>query len=292
MGLFGITITMILIVLLWSHIVITVPAGHVGVLWLRFFGGTVANFSYNEGTKVIFPWDRVFLYDARMQRIDETYKALTSDGLTVRMSVSATFFINRNRVGTLHARFGDNYPTTLIAPTIASQVNLIAANRIPSELHSLARAEMVHQMIQGISQKIVEASRDAPNAGAPLIDLVELNIHDVELPRSVQASIENKLSAEEDVQRRQSLLESEQLESQRRIVDAEGTRRVQEIITPGLTGPFLRWQANDALTRLVQQRNNKTIVLGPGVGLGSVILDGSSGGSSNLGQPDRARQTH
>jgi hypothetical protein len=142
------------------------------------------------------------------------------------------------------------------------------------------------------SKKISEASRDTPSAGLPVIDLVELNIHDVKLPPSVQASIEDKLSAEEDVKRQQYLVERQQLENQRRILEAEGTRQVQAIITPGLTGPFLRWQANDTLERLVQQPNNKTIVLGPGVGLGSVILDGSGRDSVSSGQPDRARQAH
>jgi prohibitin 2 len=287
--LFGVIIATILVAILWSRLVVTVPSGHVGALWHRFGGGTVKDFTYGEGTKIIFPWDRIFLYDARLQRVDDTVAALTSDGLRVLLRVSATFYINRERVGELHAYFGGHYQTTLISPTIASQVDLLAATRPANQMYSLARADMVSEMVRGISQKVSEAVRDAPGGKPPVIKFVELNIHDIELPASVQSAIEDKLNAQESTRREQYLVERERYENERRQVQAEGTRNVQRIITPGLTAPYLRWQATDALTRLALTPSTKTIVVGPGVGLGAVMVDGNNASTTNPGLPQKEK---
>jgi hypothetical protein len=53
-------------VVLYPHMVITVPSGQVGVLWKRFGGGTVLDPRKlkNEGFNLILPWNRVFLSEA------------------------------------------------------------------------------------------------------------------------------------------------------------------------------------------------------------------------------------
>src|ERR1700740_2448032 len=56
------------IVLLWPIMVIEIPPGHAGVLWSRFAGGT-SDRIYPEGTRIILPWDRLTIYDIRLQRL-------------------------------------------------------------------------------------------------------------------------------------------------------------------------------------------------------------------------------
>jgi prohibitin 1 len=56
-------------VLLAPFVLVTVPSGYVGVVWKRFRGGTVVDprqLKY-EGMRFVWPWDRVFLYDMRVQ---------------------------------------------------------------------------------------------------------------------------------------------------------------------------------------------------------------------------------
>jgi hypothetical protein len=52
-------------IVLYPHMVVTVPSGQVGVLWKRFGGGTVLDPRKlkNEGFNLILPWNEVFLYD-------------------------------------------------------------------------------------------------------------------------------------------------------------------------------------------------------------------------------------
>src|SRR4029077_19100770 len=76
-------------VVLYPHMVITVPSGEVGVLWKRFGGGTVldARKLKNEGFNLILPWNRVFLYDLRLQSFTERYNAISSDGVSLTATV-------------------------------------------------------------------------------------------------------------------------------------------------------------------------------------------------------------
>src|SRR5499433_4444212 len=62
-------------IVLYPHMVVTVPSGQIGVLWKRFGGGTVLDPRKlkNEGFNLILPWNRVFLYDLRLQSFTEPY---------------------------------------------------------------------------------------------------------------------------------------------------------------------------------------------------------------------------
>src|SRR5262249_33315336 len=80
-------------VVLYPHMVVTVPSGEVGVLWKRFGGGTVldARKLKSEGFNLILPWNRVFLYDLRLQSFTESYNAISSDGVSLTASVVVRF---------------------------------------------------------------------------------------------------------------------------------------------------------------------------------------------------------
>jgi hypothetical protein len=60
------------------NVIVTVPTGHVGVLWKRFRGGTQLDLRQlkEEGLRILLPWDKMFLYDLRLQTTTDTYNAI------------------------------------------------------------------------------------------------------------------------------------------------------------------------------------------------------------------------
>ena len=70
------------------EILVVVPSGSVGVLWLRFFGGTVTDRVYAEGLHAIFPWDRMFIYNTRMENDTKTYQAIAANGMMLSVEVA------------------------------------------------------------------------------------------------------------------------------------------------------------------------------------------------------------
>lgn len=252
-----------LLLAFWQRIVITVPSGYVGVLWLRFFGGTWKGFYYGEGTKVIFPWDRIFLYDARLRRLDRQVESLTRDGLKVDIDVTVTYFINKLEAAYVQENFGPAYEAQLIEPIVVSQLALFVADRNVEQMYSLVRSTIEATIINGIQTKIVKASemRTSPHVS---ISVVDVNIRRVGLPPNFREAVESKLSAQQEIQRRQYLVEQQRLTNEQKIIEARGIETVQGIISPGLSEPYLQWEAIRAGAQLASSPNAKAVVFGIG----------------------------
>src|ERR1700761_5861764 len=103
-------------VVLYPHMVVTVPSGEGGVLWKRFGGGTVLDPRKlkNEGVNLILPWNRVFLYDLRLQSFTESYNAISSDGVSLTAAVIVRFRLQRDAVPVLHQAIGPNFEQVLV----------------------------------------------------------------------------------------------------------------------------------------------------------------------------------
>ena len=56
--------------LIAPNVIVTVPSGHVGILWKRFRGGTQLDprLLKDEGMRVLLPWDKLVLYDLRVNQ--------------------------------------------------------------------------------------------------------------------------------------------------------------------------------------------------------------------------------
>jgi prohibitin 2 len=274
---FATLIFIVLFAILWSRIIYNIPPGSVGVLWLRFFGGTVTDFHYSEGIHAIFPWDKIYIYDTRLQRLDQQVIGLTEDGLPVEIQISLTYAVSADQIGVLHKALGPQYETSLIVPTVNSQITLMIASRRAEALYSLGRTEVDTAVMTAIRNRVEKQDLNT-EADGPLFKMQDINIRRVQLPIPVQQAIEDKLTAEQAVLRYTYVLERERLESQRKAIEAQGIRAFQDIVTPGITDSYLRWQGIDATLKLAQSTNSKVVIIGSGPKGLPLILDGTDSG--------------
>jgi regulator of protease activity HflC (stomatin/prohibitin superfamily) len=80
------------------------------------------------------------------------------------------------------------------------------------------------------------------------------------LPSGLAKAIEAKLEAEQDAQRMEFTLNKERQEATRRIIEAEGIRNSQKIISEGLTPMLLQFKSIEAWLKLSQSPNSKVII--------------------------------
>jgi regulator of protease activity HflC (stomatin/prohibitin superfamily) len=122
----------------------TVPSGYVGVLWKRFGGGTVLDPRKlkNEGMRITLPWNRVFLYDLRLQSVTETYNAISRDGISLTASINIRFRLKREAVPQLHQSIGPNYVQALIGPEIGNRMREVIAEYTAEDVYSTKRGEV------------------------------------------------------------------------------------------------------------------------------------------------------
>jgi prohibitin 1 len=255
------------LVLLWDSMVYTTPVGHTSVVWHRFsFDETqTSEGPLKEGTHVIWPWDKHYTYDARLQTSDQIYEVVTADGLHVEITMTFRWRVVRNNIVDLNSNVGPNYLQTLLVPVVGSVSREVISQYDAEKLYSTEREDIQKEIYQRI------VSQDYPNGigvretAAKTEEMVILEdslIKSVRLPAGLQSAIEQKLEQEQLVQGYVFRVEREGLESQRKEVEAQGIRRFQEIVTPAINESYLRWRGIEATLQLAQSPNAKVIVIG------------------------------
>jgi len=72
--------------------------------------------------------------------------------------------------------------------------------------------------------------------------------------------VEEKLEAEQDAQRMEFVLQRERMEAQRRLVEAEGIRDAQKVLSEGLSPIIIQWQSIEAFKQLSASPNTKILI--------------------------------
>lgn len=278
-GSFFLLVALFILIVCWDRIVITTPAGHGGVVWHLLFGGTrTAERSMGEGVHIVAPWNTVFDYNLRLQTHRTTYNVVTRDGLQVKIGIGFRWRANPDHLGTLHQKFGPTYRDTLIVPAIGSITRDIIARYDVADLVS-ERRNMIQQEIYRtvISDRISNGIGGVNDSTfGKVVILEDILIYDVELPEPVRRAIESKLSQAQMVEEYRYRVQREELESERKAVEAQGIRRFQEIVASNMSPAYLRWRGIEATVELARSPNSKVVVIGNQQSGGlPLILDGS-----------------
>lgn len=276
-----ITILFLLIamIVLAPQIFITIPAGHVGVMWYRFFGGTVVDRVYGEGIHMIFPWDKLFVYDARLQNQARIYDTISSNGLSMEVDIAVRYRINREAAGMLHKLVGPNYPEILVYPEIGSHARELISRYTPEQLYTETRAfiqaEILERMVNELGSSLLNQSFQGR-----LVTVEDVLIRSVKLPERVATAIERKAEQYQIMQEYDFRLAREVKEKQRKKIEAEGIREFQDIVAKTITEEYLRLRGIEATMSLATSKNSKTIIIGGKDGLPVILNTGETGAPS------------
>ena len=260
-------------VVLYPHMVVTVPSGDVGVLWKRFGGGTVLDPRRlkNEGFNLILPWNEVFLYDLRLQSFTESYNAISSDGVNLTATVIVRFRLQRNAVPVLHQAIGPNYVKVLAMPGIGSLTREVIAQYNAEQVYSTARQEIqdkIRSLVEArLSEKMMEHEDDEESYRVPLRDifiLYDILVTGIELPEAIVAAINRKTEQYYIAEEYKFRVEREKRESERKKIEADGIRDFQQTVSQGISESYLRWRGIEATLQLSQSTNAKVVVIGSG----------------------------
>jgi regulator of protease activity HflC (stomatin/prohibitin superfamily) len=250
---------LLIVCLLWRSIFIPIGAGQAGVLWSRFGGGTDLSHVFGEGYRVIWPWNRMAVYNTRLQVRQGAVEALTVDALRVSLAVTARFAPRPSDLPMLHRSVGPDYKDTVIWPDIVAAVRHVVRQLKPEDLQVLGEAEL--------GGKIDAAAREAVERH--WVDLDRVLITRITLPRRVQREIQEKLAQEQKALSYTHLLRQAELEREKRLIEADGIRQFEERARV----PFLKWRAIEATERLANSPNSKIVVMGSGEGQLPVLLN-------------------
>ncbi len=274
----------VFLMVLAPKIFINVPAGHVGVLWLRFFGGTVTNAYYGEGIHAIFPWDEVYIYDVRLQNRARIYDTISSNGLGMQVEIATRYRINRDTVGLLHQLVGPQYEDVLVYPEIGSHARELISRYTPEQLYSETRAFIQAQILERMVTQL-GASLSNQSVRGQLVDVEDVLIRSVNLPPRVQDAIERKAEQYQAMLEYDFRIEREKKERERKKIEAEGVRDFQDTVARTITPEYLRLRGIEATMTLATSRNSKVIVIGGKDGLPLILNTGEDGAAASAATP-------
>ena len=281
---------LLIAVVLWPYVVITVPSGKVGVLWKRFNGidiycwcwvgrGTVLDPRElrEEGLHVIWPWDRLYLYDLRLQSKTQTYNAISKDGVSVGAQISVRYQLLHNSVAVLHKFIGPDYLTSVIAPEIGSQARQVISQYTAEEVYT--SRETIQKQIRDDAQRSLAANLnklvqpEAMEQPDPkhyndflqnAIQILDTLVLSIELPPEIVAAINRQTEQYYMIQEYKFRVQREAEESKRKQIEADGIAAFQKTVSQGISDSYLRWRGIEATLELAQSPNTKIVIIGSG----------------------------
>lgn len=242
----------ILLFALWDRIIITVHSGESGVLY-RWFTGTDMDTIYGEGLHIIWPWDRMYVYNVRLQTQERSYQLLTNTGLPVDLKVAIRYRPDIRLLPRMHVTVGQDYLNKVVFPETEAVLRKAVGQYGPEEVYTSKR---------GFLESIVINSLTSVEDRYILVDDVLLRA--VNLPPMVRDAIERKLTLKEEYKAYEFRLQIAEREAQRKAIEAGGIKAYQDIIKRSLTADLLRWQGIQATRDLATAPNAKTVVIGAG----------------------------
>jgi regulator of protease activity HflC (stomatin/prohibitin superfamily) len=244
-------ILLFVLIYLAADIFHTIRSGEVGVMYRRFAGGTQTDKVLGEGLKLIAPWDRLFIYNVRVQQETRPIEVLTNEGLTVKLDVSIRYHPELEMVGLLHQKVGPDYNEKVVIPEVEAALRVIMASLPMREVYGSERGtvqRVINDSLEHVAQKYVR------------ID--EVAIRHVELPKSIRDTIEQKMAQKELAESYEFRLDVERKEAERKTIEANGVKLYNDILNQSLTPNILKWEGIQATKELAKSPSSKTIIVG------------------------------
>jgi regulator of protease activity HflC (stomatin/prohibitin superfamily) len=282
--------SLLIATVLFPYVVITVPSGSVGVLWKRFNGydmycwcfvgrGTVLDPRElrDEGLHLVWPWDKLYIYDLRLQSSTQTYNAITKDGVSVNTQITIRFQLLHNSIGVMHKFIGPQYLDSVVAPEIGSQAREVISQYSAEEVYR--SREAIQDKIRSNSQKSLGAHLNSlvqPSAMEQpdpkhyneflqdSIQILDTLVLSIELPTDIVNAINRQTEQFYQIQEYKYRVQREVEEAKRKQVEANGIAAFQRTVSQGISDSYLRWRGIEATLALAQSKNSKIVIIGSG----------------------------
>jgi len=238
-----------------------VPAGNVGV---RDLFGDVSAREIPSGLHAKHPLAQIRKMSIKTQEYtmsiaseegerqgrSDTISALTKEGLPVDLDVTVLYRLNPEKASDVYKTIGMDYAEIVVRPKIREAIRSNAALYMAKEMYSEKRQDLQNGIRVYLSDTLTERG----------IEIEDVLLRHIGLPEKLKAAIEEKLSAEQEAQRMEFVLDKERKEAERKEVEAGGLAKAQGIIAESLTPEYLQWRYITTLEGLVDSQNTTFVI--------------------------------
>jgi len=247
----------------------TVAQIGVGQVGVQTLFGQVQSRVLQPGLNIVNPLVDVTRFDTRTQNYtmsavhsegqqagDDAIRVLSADGLEVIIDLTVLYHVVPDQAPKILATIGEDYQDKIVRAISRTRIRDNAVYYDAVALYSTRREEFQTRILAAIE-------KDFRTSG---LQLDQLLIRNIQLPQSVKASIESKISAEQDAQKMQFVLQKEKQEAERKRVEAQGIADYQRIVNTELSDKLLQYESIKANQAIATSPNAKVIIMGGGRG--------------------------
>ncbi len=239
-----------------------IPAGHTGVI---DFLGNVSDNTLKPGVSLVNPMAKVEKMSIKTQELKEMMSVPSKEGLSVDLEISLLFKLNSEMANDIYKTVGPNYAEIILVPQFRSVVRGVTARYEAKALYTASREKLAGEIIDEL--EILVGPRGITIQLAPL--------REIKLPARLTQSIEEKLQAEQESQRMAFILQKEEQEAERKLIEAKGISDYNNVVNASLTDKILKQKGIDATLKLSTSSNTKVVVIGSGKDGLPLILGGN-----------------
>jgi len=220
---------------------VVVNTGKVGILSVF---GNVSDRTLNAGLNVKNPFAKVTQLSVRTEEYtmsaaetegrvlgDDSVEARASDGALVKIDVTVLFRLRADSAVKVFKDLGERYESKIVRPVIRSAIREVIAKYTVNEVYSTKRDEIAGAIKEQITKSVDQRG----------ITVEETLFRDVKLSEALSASIELKLTAQQEAEKYVFVLDRERKEAERKVIEAKGQKEAQTLVAQGLSDKYLQY---------------------------------------------------
>ena|SRR2546425_960922 len=232
----GLGLALLLLLILVPASIRVVPVGHALVV----FNTITRSFRLaRQGVTLIPPFiTQTQIYDLRRLEYtmtgthgegrkaewDDSLWSPTQEGLQVGIDLTVWHHLDPLKVVDIHQRIGPDYEEKIIRPAVRSVIRLVISEYAVMDVYSSKRA--------AIQDEINNKVKHLVEKDGFVVD--ELVLRDVRFTNEFSKAIEAKQIAQQGAEQMKYVLEKEQREAERKVIEAQGRAKAIDTITQAL----------------------------------------------------------
>ncbi len=263
-----------------------IKAGNVGVPTIF---GKVINLPISEGLSFVNPFWNIHKMSIKTETYtmvstpaegakttgDDSIFTQTSDGIVMNMDVTVAYRLILSDAAHIYRFFGADYADTIVRASAKSALPDITSKYSFQDAFTTKRDELGFKVGERMNQTIRNIISEQTGENIQGIVVQSVMIRKIEPPKTIKASIEAKMAAEQEAERMKYVLLKEKQEAERKKIEAEGIQKFQTIVSNGINDNLLKWKGIEATESLAKSQNAKVVVIGSGKDGLPLILGGN-----------------
>ena len=200
----------------------TIASGEVG-LKVRF--GKIVNTSLSEGLNLKIPYiESIVKVNIKVQKSELSVESSTKDMQVVNTTLAVNYRVDSKKASELYRTVGSSYEETVLQPAIKESIKSAIAQYNAEEI-TTKRAEVSINCLKALQEKVEKYG----------IIVEDFNLTDFSFSDEYTKAVEEKQVAEQN-------LEKAKLEAETKIVEAEATKKANDLLKQSLTNELVAKQ--------------------------------------------------